>query len=256
MATISGTLQSIKTPNVDRLAKGLGWFSIGLGVTEVIAPGAIGKITGTRKHSVIRAYGIREIAAGIAILAAKQPGPWLWSRVAGDVMDLASIGKAASGSNRRRKGNAFSAAAVAGVTALDVWCAKKLSADANGASQYNARAEASMVVNKSPEECYAFYRDFEHLPTFMDHLESVEVTGDRTSHWVASLPKGIRMHWDAEIVSDVRNEHIAWRTLPGADVPQTGSVEFQPAPGGRGTIVASPWITSTPWAQWDAPSPP
>jgi len=223
----------------NRIAKGLGWFSIGLGVTELIAPGAIGRVTGTRKKTVIRAYGVREIAAGIGILAARDRGRWLWSRVAGDVMDLAAIGRAAQSSNRHRGSNAFGAAAVAGVTALDVWCARKLTADANGsgASAMDTVAEASMVVNRSPEECYAFWRDFENFPSFMDYLESVTTTGDRTSHWVARAPGGMRMEWDAEIVSELRNERLVWQSLPGADVPQTGSVEFEEAPGGRGTIV-------------------
>jgi uncharacterized membrane protein len=71
----------------------------------------------------------------------------------------------------------------------------------------------------------------------MDHLESVEVTGDRRSRWVATAPAGATVEWEAEIVEDRPNELIAWRSLEGSDVDNAGSVQFRRAPGGRGTIV-------------------
>src|SRR5205809_6161951 len=91
----------------DKLTKALGWFSIGLGVAELVAPKAIARLVGSRNHSsLIRAYGLREIAAGVGILATSKPGPWLWSRVAGDVVDLASLGAAAP-SSRNGTGTAI-----------------------------------------------------------------------------------------------------------------------------------------------------
>ena len=71
----------------------------------------------------------------------------------------------------------------------------------------------------------------------MSHLESVQVLSPTRSHWVAKGPAGTQVEWDAEIITDMPNEVIAWRSLEGADVDNAGSVRFERAPGGRGTIV-------------------
>jgi uncharacterized membrane protein len=190
---------------------------------------------GTRNHSsLIRAYGLREIAAGVGILANPQPAGWLWSRVAGDLLDLASLGSAIGSPGNDRGKAAFGIASVAGVTVLDVLCAQQLSS--RDAAKHAMRAEASMIVNRSPEDCYGFWRQLENLPRFMTYLESVRTTGGGQSHWVANVGAA-RIEWDAEIETDVPNERIAWRSLPGGDLENTGAVEFERAPAGRGTIV-------------------
>jgi uncharacterized membrane protein len=94
-----------------------------------------------------------------------------------------------------------------------------------------------VTIAKSPEELYSFWRNFENLPKFMAHLESVEVIDARRSHWVAKAPFGKSVAWDAEIVNEVPNEMIAWRSVEPADVPNTGSVWFKALPAGRGTEV-------------------
>jgi uncharacterized membrane protein len=99
------------------------------------------------------------------------------------------------------------------------------------------KVEKSVTVNKSPAELYSFWRNFENLPRFMNHLESVRVTGGNRSHWIAKAPAGTTVEWDAEIHNEKENELIAWRSLEGADVSSAGSVHFQAAPGGRGTEV-------------------
>jgi uncharacterized membrane protein len=99
------------------------------------------------------------------------------------------------------------------------------------------KVEKSVLINKSPEELYRFWHNFENLPQFMNHLESVQVRDDRRSHWVAKAPLGTTVEWDAEIINEKENELIAWRSLEGADVNNAGSVRFQPARGGRGTEV-------------------
>jgi uncharacterized membrane protein len=98
------------------------------------------------------------------------------------------------------------------------------------------KVEQTVTVNRSPEELYNFWRNLENLPRFMRYLESVQVEGDR-SHWVAKGPLGIRVQWDAEIYNENPNEMIAWRSLEGSDVDNTGSVHFTPAPAGRDTEV-------------------
>jgi uncharacterized membrane protein len=99
------------------------------------------------------------------------------------------------------------------------------------------KVEKSVTVNRSPEELYRFWRNFENLPRFMNHLESVRTTAGNRSHWVAKAPAGSSVEWDAEIYNEKENELIAWRSLEGADVDSAGSVHFQAAPGGRGTEV-------------------
>jgi uncharacterized membrane protein len=95
----------------------------------------------------------------------------------------------------------------------------------------------SIIINSTPEELYRFWRDFENLPRFMQHLQSVEETGEGRSHWVTKGPADSRVEWDAELTEDRENELIAWRSLEGSDVDNSGSVRFEPAPGNRGTIV-------------------
>ena len=97
------------------------------------------------------------------------------------------------------------------------------------------KVEKSITINRPPEELFRFWRNFENLPRVMSHLESVQVTGDNRSHWVAKAPAGTSVEWDAEVYNEKENELIAWRSLEGADVDSAGSVHFTPAPAGRGT---------------------
>jgi uncharacterized membrane protein len=84
-------------------------------------------------------------------------------------------------------------------------------------------------------EVYRFWRRLENLPRFMTHLEQVVDRGNGRSHWIANGPAGVSVEWDAEIVNDVENELIAWRSLPGADVVTAGSIRFDTVRGGRST---------------------
>ena len=99
------------------------------------------------------------------------------------------------------------------------------------------KVEKSVEINRPPEELYRFWRNFENLPRFMNHLESVRVTGEGRSHWVAKAPAGKTVEWDAEINNEKENELIAWRSLEGADVDNAGSVRFEPSADGRSTTV-------------------
>ncbi|MDQ3460060.1 MAG: SRPBCC family protein [Deinococcota bacterium] len=96
--------------------------------------------------------------------------------------------------------------------------------------------EEAVVIHRSPEVLYNFWRNFENLPRFMDHLESVETEGKR-SHWVAKAPLGQSIAWDAEVVGDRANELISWRSLPGSSVANAGSVRFRPVQNGQATEV-------------------
>jgi uncharacterized membrane protein len=97
--------------------------------------------------------------------------------------------------------------------------------------------ERAVTINKPAEELYNYWRKLENLPNFMKHLQTVEQTDETHSHWVARLAGGLPVAWDAEIVEDQPNERIVWRTLPDAQVQQSGVVTFKPATGERGTVV-------------------
>jgi uncharacterized membrane protein len=99
------------------------------------------------------------------------------------------------------------------------------------------QARSAVTIRHPVEVVYGFWRDLTNLPSFMSHLESVKPSGDRRSHWTANAPAGATVDWDAEIVEDTPNRRIAWRSLEGSKVANSGSVTFTPAPGGRGTEV-------------------
>jgi hypothetical protein len=114
----------------ERLATGLGLFSIGLGLLELTAARGLCRALGMEGHErLIRAYGARELATGVAILTSHDPTPWIWGRVGGDAIDLATLAVAHRGDNPQAGNLLLATAAVAGVTALDVVCASGLTAD-------------------------------------------------------------------------------------------------------------------------------
>lgn len=100
----------------------------------------------------------------------------------------------------------------------------------------DVHVEKAIAIDKSPEELFSFWREFDNLPRFMKHLESVTCTGINRSHWIAKGPGGKNIEWDAEIYNEKPNELIAWRSLEGADIVNAGSVRFTPL-GVRGTEV-------------------
>lgn len=99
------------------------------------------------------------------------------------------------------------------------------------------KVEERVTINRPVLEVYRFWRNFENLPRFMDHLESVTVIDDTHSHWVAKGPAGTRVEWDAVIHHEFDDELIAWRSLPGSEINNAGSVHFTPSTDGMGTDV-------------------
>jgi uncharacterized membrane protein len=97
--------------------------------------------------------------------------------------------------------------------------------------------EESVTINRPVEELYRFWRNLENLPQFMHHLESVERLTDTLSRWRAIGPGGTTIEWDAEIINEVPNKLIGWRSIEGAGVVSAGSVNFEDAGPGRGTRV-------------------
>jgi uncharacterized membrane protein len=133
-------------------------------------------------------------------------------------------------------------AAVLSVAALELLSRRQLSRNGGAARRTvtrkrNIEVRKTITVNRPPDEVYAFWHDFENLPRFMTHLESVQITGQGRSHWKAKAPAGRTVEWDAIIIEDQPNERIAWETVAGSDIDHAGLVRFQPAPGNRRTEV-------------------
>jgi uncharacterized membrane protein len=99
------------------------------------------------------------------------------------------------------------------------------------------RVEQSVTIALRAEEIYSFFRDFENLPRFLSHLKSVTVLDEKRSHWAAKGPAGGDAEWDAEIINEIPNELIGWRSVEGSQVDNAGSIHFKPAAGDRGTDV-------------------
>jgi len=108
---------------------------------------------------------------------------------------------------------------------------------ANQEPSQSSMLEATITVNKPAPEVYRFWRHLENHPRFMKHLESVISLGEKRSHWVARGPLHMPLIWDAEVVEERENALLSWRSLPGADVDNMGTVRFRELPNGRGTEV-------------------
>lgn len=240
------------TPNnrqkrgAEQLALGLGWFSIGLGLAEIIAPRAVARAVGMPDASttVLRTFGAREIGTGIAILAEPDRAAWLWSRVGGDALDLSYLaaGLRDGRGDEARTRVCMAMTAVLGVATLDALAAQRLrSSERAGrgslARKGFVRVERVTTINRPVDEVYAFWRRFENFPRFMRHLESVETLPDGRSRWRARGPAGTTVEWLAELIEDRQGEWIAWRSVEGSGIQNSGSVRFSRAPGARGTEV-------------------
>ena len=225
--------RAYREPYVDGIARGLGWLSVGLGLAQIIAPRAVCRLAGLPPApTLMRVIGLRELACGIGIITRRNPAPWLKARVAGDAMDLVCLAAAVpmSASRGARLGAAFGA--IAGVTALDVYCSDELS-ERRAAPVHIAE---TISVAAPPEALYAFWRDLTNLPRVMPHVKSVRVIDGQHSHWTAEGPDG-EIEWESEIIDERPNHCLAWRSLEASDVYNAGSVRFDPERDGSGTRV-------------------
>lgn len=221
----------------DCVARGLGWFSVALGLTQLLAPRSLGRAIGLENHAgVMRLLGLRELATGAGLLTQPQPQFWLKARVAGDVMDLVLLSSALASSQTGRARLALATAGVAAVTRVDYQACRCFS-DRPEADISAVRVTRSITIDRPVEVLFAFWRNFENLPRIMNHVESVRVLDNQRSHWQTRGPAGRSIEWNAEIINEHPNELIAWRSTADSEVQHAGSVRFSTAPGSRGTIV-------------------
>jgi len=95
----------------------------------------------------------------------------------------------------------------------------------------------SITIERTPEDLYRHWRNVQNLPSFVDHVESVDIIDDKLSHWKLSGPGGVRVEWYSEITVDRENEIIGWRTVGSGMMETAGYIRFDRATGGRGTVV-------------------
>ncbi len=107
--------------------------------------------------------------------------------------------------------------------------------DTSPARALTARA---VTINRAADELYAYFRDLTKLPTFMEKVVRVDDLGGGRSHWVVKAPAGKTVEWDATITDDRPGQSLTWQSAPGADVANSGRVEFRDA-GARGTVVTA-----------------
>ena len=222
-------------------ARALGWFSVGLGVTSLLAPHEMARLIGIDDGSpaMLRLVGVREIVNGVGILTQPDPTPWLWARVGGDAMDLALLRSAMESPDADHLRLTAATAAVLGLTAVDVLCGLRASGAPAEAPQPSqpVRAIAAVTIHAPVAQVYGFWEGFRNLPRFMNDLASVQIVDDRHSHWRLTGPGGLVLEWDVEITDETPNARIAWRSTGGAGFAADGAVRFRPAPRDQGTEV-------------------
>jgi len=216
--------------------RSLGWFSVGLGMAELLAPKTMGRMIGVGNQStVLRMCGVREIVSGVGLLSGRAPATFAMSRVVGDVMDLALLGASLRSPDANPTRLAAAATAVAGVAALDLYASKVELRSSLAQAEQDVPVHASLVINSPPDEVYDFWRKMENLPRFMAHVESVTQLDERRSEWSARLPGGMQLCWQSEIVEDQPGRLMSWRTVAGSEINHVGSVRFEAGPGDKGT---------------------
>lgn len=223
-----------------KVARKVGWLSIGLGVTELVAPRAFARVTGiSRGHLETRLNGVRKVAAGVGILRQPVRAVGSVTQLGGNLIALAKLRNAGLLSEPRepkRGRRVLTVAAIAGGTVVGAICVKKLTGS-NGHRARSIRHSASASINSTREQCYSYWHDPQNLPNFFKHLKTVRSIGDGRAEWVAEAPDGKEMSWTMEVTEDVPNQQIAWRSVGGGAFAQMGSVRFEPIGAGKGTIV-------------------
>jgi uncharacterized membrane protein len=233
-------------PEGSGLATFLGLFSLGLGAVEVLAPRGLARFIGIRPTrattAITQAMGLREIAAGVGILANPKSKEWVGARVGGDVVDLALLGAAFAKSERPGR-TLFATVAVLAVSALDLLGTEQLAESrksrvaGDAAPTAPSRVLRSITIGCPRAEAYGLWRDVTNLPRFMEGVRSVEPLGDGRSRWVARGPMGMSAEWESEITEDRPNELLAWRSAASSTLYHTGTVRFADAPRDGGTVV-------------------
>lgn len=163
-------------------------------------------------------------------------------RVGQAAMVLSGVALVALAAKRGRSWQTIGAAALAGAPviyrgATGHWPVPQSVAQKAADATAAAPIETALTIDKPRAELYGFWRRLENLPRFMKNLETVTDLGGGRSHWVGKSPAGFKAEWDAEIVEEREGQRLSWRSLPGSQVDNAGTVSFEDSPNDRGTIV-------------------
>ncbi|HVM30716.1 MAG TPA: SRPBCC family protein [Candidatus Limnocylindrales bacterium] len=239
-----------------RIAMALGAVSTGIGTWYAATPrhflSVIGAPATERRIAVTRLVAVQELSVGLGLLADGRATRWVAMRVVGDVLHGAMLALAVRAPDTDRGRMRLALAALIGITATDLAALlaarqiERTGADVESGNDgttpealavERAPVHRSVTIRREPAEVYAFWRELENLPTFMKHLESVELIDERRSRWRAKAPGGASIEWEAEITDERPGERIAWTSREGAQVWNSGEVTFERAAGDRGTQV-------------------
>lgn len=208
-----------------KLVEALGWFSLGLGAVQLIAPGAVNRLIGApddgQSRLVQRAVGIQELSAAAGLLGFRRVPEWLWARTAGDVLHLTMVGRTFDRIGARRGRLALTMALLTGTLAADAYASARTTSDGEEIrNELAMKATASATVRTSIEDARARWRDFEQQTTYT-RLGPIEITGED-------------------------HDSIAWRTSEDAEAKASGVLRFAPAPGDRGTEISVEMVYEVP----------
>ena len=136
-----------RSDNALTLARGLGWFSIALGLAEVVAPRSLARWLGMPgSETLLQSYGLREIGTGIGILTSSSPSGWVWGRVGGDAVDIATLASGLNNKNPRKANVGLALAGVLGVALVDAACASALTIQASSPRRQDKAVRPSYAM--------------------------------------------------------------------------------------------------------------
>jgi uncharacterized membrane protein len=104
----------------------------------------------------------------------------------------------------------------------------------------------SVTINRPRLELYEFWRDLRNLPRFMENIRSIAVTDGNRSHWIVRAPGGRAVEWDSILTEDQPGSRLAWESVEGASIRNSGRIEFKDSTNGRGTIVTATIVYDPP----------
>jgi hypothetical protein len=201
-----------------RLQTGLGWFSLGLGTAQLLAPGVVNRAIGLRDDGRSRLgqrlVGAQELAAAAGILGPGPTTPWLWARTSGDVLHITMLARAARGRGEHPQRLAGTLASLVGCLATDAYASVRATKQPERAGRApNMRGKATITVGEERESAMRRWRTFEEGPDEHARLGPIEM------------------------LEEVPGRSLGFRTTDAAEVRATGAVVFADAPHGRGTEI-------------------